>query len=579
MAAWDFVEVTLLARSQAIARDWPMNSGEVHAQLLDLVCSSNDVFDLQIFGEIIPIQISLNCFTSNLEARGQITHETQILVLPFCAQQQQPSQVCANEFPWSRNVLRNSSSNTRWLVDGGLNDKAKTLLSDSLQKYHQYWFTPEDAWLNCVEGDVSRWLSDMFYFAHQRSFYQNTAIVFDSLDVLFPSSMDLYNDNDHQLLLTFIYELDYLLLSNSKVLIVGLCNDVETQLHPYLLESFSTTIKFRSPNTIEEWEDFFLDRIVGGEGDDDTKLAIAACQHNLSLRQVLSCFDTSKFSSTRFQALVQDQIHFPPSTKVPFTFIPCSNNNGNQVDPFVTVGGQQQAKQTLIEALEWPLTRKQDMLKLNITKPIRGVLLCGPPGAGKTLLAHAASQKFAYNFLSVSVSDLIRGNVGQSEQRVSQLFELARTCKPCIIFFDECHALFASRQSLGPSGQKVLSQFLVEMDQLAEGIVLLAATNEENMVDSALIGRFDRVVTLHGLETREDYLSVLKTALTGNKERFSRLNLDLVVQVLLDQQEGENRFTTGASIVQLLFRAGLEADERNDVWVNEEDIACAILNQ
>jgi SpoVK/Ycf46/Vps4 family AAA+-type ATPase len=97
--------------------------------------------------------------------------------------------------------------------------------------------------------------------------------------------------------------------------------------------------------------------------------------------------------------------------------------------------------------------------------PIRGVLLCGVPGAGKTLLARAASLKFQYNFLSIAASDLVRGDVGQSEKRVAALFQLAKTCKPCVLFFDECHALFGT--GLGPSGRKVLSQFLLEMDQVS----------------------------------------------------------------------------------------------------------------
>ncbi|KAH9256657.1 hypothetical protein BASA81_005161 [Batrachochytrium salamandrivorans] len=562
--AWEFAEVE--------TTDAELASGEVHCMLLDLdVCAHTPCLEL-IKWDGTSLFITLDCFSSsrpNTEVKQAITLDTQILVTVNRFPKPLTRELCYREFVWSRQFP--ITANEMILLEGGRGNKTKTLLMDCLlaEHRHTYWFTAEDVWLYATTNDAARRLGALFQFAS--NWPSSCAIVLDALDALFPSDGSV----DQSLLLTLVMELTK---RSDKVLVVAICDQTKL-LHPYLLALFSQHIvQFRSPNSIGEWEDFFFDRVLDGDNvaSQDTVLAIAACQHNLSLAQVLTCFVRGNFSQSRFDQLVADQVHFPPSIKLPFTFIP--RPMVPLLNPFAKVGGHAEAKQILIEALEWPLLRRREMLELGIIKPIRGVLLCGPPGAGKTLLARAASQGFAYNFLSVSVSDLIRGNVGQSEQRVSDLFALARTCQPCIVFFDECHALFATKQNLGPSGQKVLSQFLVEMDHLGgTGIVLLAATNEERMVDPSLIGRFDRVVSLQGLSSLEDFSQVLHTCISdlSNPDPFSTLDVNLVAQLLVDQ--APHKYTTGASIAQLLFRASLYAIEEDNRSITPQDVVCAML--
>lgn len=557
--AWEFAEVG--------TADAELASGEVHCMLLDMeVGAHTPSLELRKW-DGTSLLVSLECFSSspNSELKQTITLDTQILVT-VSRFPKPTTRLCHREFAWSRQL---PAGGGMVLLEGGRDNKAKTLLTDWLfaERRHAYWFTVEDAWLHSTANDAERRLGELFRFAANRT--SPCAIVLDALDSLFPGAGE---EDPSSLFLTLVMELTN---RPDNVLVVAVCDQAKT-LHPYLLSLFPPNpVQFRSPQSMGEWEDFFFDRALGADAEEDAALAITACQHNLSLAQVLTCFEQGSFSQSQFHQLVADQVHFPPSTKLPFTFIPRPATLSS--DPFAKVGGHALAKQVLVEALEWPLTRKREMLALGITKPIRGVLLCGAPGSGKTLLARAASQGFAYNFLSVSVSDLIRGNVGQSEQRVSDLFALARTCQPCIVFFDECHALFAAKQNLGPSGQKVLSQFLVEMDQLGGGIVLLAATNEERMVDPSLIGRFDRVVSLQGLSSLEDYSQVLHTALADspNPQRFSKLEVRLVAQLLVDQPFEPRKYTTGASVAQLLFRASLHAVDGGDVTA--QDVACALL--
>jgi hypothetical protein len=390
------------------------------------------------------------------------------------------------------------------------------------------------------------------------------AIVIDALDSIFHHK---HMEANTQLFLSFVYQLT----RHPTLLVIGICSK-KAYLNPFISDFFPVHLAFRSPETVLEWTSFFTRRNVV----DCESLALLACQHGLSLRRVMECFQIGMFVPSRFFPQLQTQLFQTQQEQdeetdsgdvnVPFTLIPTSTTKS---DSFFAIGGQTNTKQVMIEALEWPVTKKREMSQFGI-KPIRGVLLCGKPGSGKTLLARAASEKFAYTFLSVSVSDLIRGHVGQSEKRVSKLFSLAKTCTPCVLFFDECHTLFAQRGNMGPSGQKVLSQFLIEMDNLPTGVVLLAATNERRMVDKSVLGRFDRVVELEALNTVADLLVVLHA---NKNDRWDEASLKETAKYVVGTC-GDG--VTGAVLVQIMFQAGLEADERGSRSVSLSDVENAV---
>ncbi|MGY5864835.1 MAG: CDC48 family AAA ATPase [Candidatus Thorarchaeota archaeon] len=166
------------------------------------------------------------------------------------------------------------------------------------------------------------------------------------------------------------------------------------------------------------------------------------------------------------------------------------------------IGGLHEAKQELKEVVEWPLKKPESFLRLGITPP-KGVLVFGPPGCGKTLLARAVATESEANFISVKGPELISKWVGESEKAIREVFRKARTAAPAIIFFDEIDALAPTRGagSDGPGAvhnQRVISQLLTEMDGLEsmKDIVVIAATNRPEFIDKALLrtGRFDRFV-------------------------------------------------------------------------------------
>ncbi|MFH1650232.1 MAG: CDC48 family AAA ATPase [Candidatus Woesearchaeota archaeon] len=163
------------------------------------------------------------------------------------------------------------------------------------------------------------------------------------------------------------------------------------------------------------------------------------------------------------------------------------------------VGGLEELKQELLEAVEWPLKNKEAFRRLGV-KPPKGVLLYGPPGTGKTMLAKAVATESEANFISVKGPEMLSKWVGESEKAVRKVFEKARQTAPTIIFFDELDSI-AHRRGSGDDNnvtERVVNQLLTEMDGLQElnDIVILAASNRPDIIDTALLrpGRFDRIV-------------------------------------------------------------------------------------
>src|SRR6188472_299913 len=169
---------------------------------------------------------------------------------------------------------------------------------------------------------------------------------------------------------------------------------------------------------------------------------------------------------------------------------------------WIEIGGLEDIKRELQEAVEWPL-RYPDLykeLKHTLTK---GILLHGPSGTGKTLLAKAVATESEANFISVKGPELISKWVGESERGIREIFRRARQAAPCIIFFDEIDSIAPTRGGMeGGSGfsgtQPILSQLLTEMDgvQQMQGVMVIAATNRVDVIDTALLrpGRFDKIV-------------------------------------------------------------------------------------
>jgi len=154
------------------------------------------------------------------------------------------------------------------------------------------------------------------------------------------------------------------------------------------------------------------------------------------------------------------------------------------------VGGLENVKQALIEAVEWPITRPDSFKRLGI-RPPRGILLYGPPGTGKTLIAKAVANESNANFLSIKGPEIFSKWVGESEKAIRELFKRAKQVAPCIVFLDELDAL-APRRGLYEGShvtESVVNQLLTSIDGLEslEGVVVIGATNRPDIIDPGLL--------------------------------------------------------------------------------------------
>lgn len=219
------------------------------------------------------------------------------------------------------------------------------------------------------------------------------------------------------------------------------------------------------------------------------------------------------------------------------------------------IGGLQQVKDELAEAIEWPLKHGELFAQADV-KPPKGILLHGPPGTGKTMIAKAVAATSEANFISIKGPELISKWVGESEKGVREIFRKARQAAPCVVFFDELDAVAPRRGgSDGDSHvtERVISQMLTEMDGLEDlkGVVVIGATNRPDIIDEALLrpGRFDRIleVPLPDKEARKQIFLI--------HTKKKPLEPDVKIDKLVEMSEG----MTGADIAGMVNAAALSA--------------------
>jgi transitional endoplasmic reticulum ATPase len=231
------------------------------------------------------------------------------------------------------------------------------------------------------------------------------------------------------------------------------------------------------------------------------------------------------------------------------------------------VGGMEEAKAALREAVEWPL-RYAPALAHAGARPAKGILLTGPPGGGKTLLAKAVAHESGVNFISVKGPELLSKWVGESEKGIREVFKKARQAAPCIVFLDEIDALAPSRGGGGENhvSERVVSQLLTELDGIEElrGVVTLATTNRPDIVDSALLrpGRFDVQIEIAAPDTatRREILAV--------HTRHQPLAGDADLDALAAETEG----LMGADLAGICREAAMQAIRRLVARARNDDL-------
>ena len=219
------------------------------------------------------------------------------------------------------------------------------------------------------------------------------------------------------------------------------------------------------------------------------------------------------------------------------------------------IGGLEEVKQELVETVEWPL-KYGPLFSHMDTRPPRGILLHGPPGTGKTMLAKAVATESEANFISIKGPEFLSKWVGESEKAVRETFRKARQAAPCVIFLDELDSIAPTRGGVSGDShvtERVISQLLTELDGLVElnGVTVIAATNRPDMVDMALLrpGRFDRLIFIPP-PNREARRRILEIQMRG-KPMAKDINLD-------EMAKRTDNFT-GADLAALLNEASMLA--------------------
>ena len=245
------------------------------------------------------------------------------------------------------------------------------------------------------------------------------------------------------------------------------------------------------------------------------------------------------------------------------------------------VGGLDQLKEELREAVEWPIKHKEAFDYVDVETP-KGILLHGPPGTGKTLIAKALAKMTESNFISIKGPELLSKWVGESEKGVREVFRKARQAAPCIIFLDEIDALVPRRGSGGSEShvtESVVSQILTEIDGLEElhNVLIIGATNRLDIVDDALLrpGRFDRIIEVPNpdIKGRRNIFEI--------HTKKKPLGSDVDITKLVELTDG----FSGAEIAAVANRAAITALKRyvsgksqniKDIKISQQDLVDAV---
>ena len=231
------------------------------------------------------------------------------------------------------------------------------------------------------------------------------------------------------------------------------------------------------------------------------------------------------------------------------------------------VGGLDEVKRELQEAVEWPMKYPGLYDKLGHNMP-RGILLHGPSGTGKTLLAKAVATQSEANFVSVRGPELLSKWVGESERGIREIFKRARQSSPCVIFFDEIDSIAPIRGAGGETAvtERVVSQLLTELDGMENmhGVIVLAATNRADMIDPALLrpGRFDKIIQipLPDKESRKNIIKInaAKVPTITDESDPSHVDIDKIAE-LTDGLSGADTAAIANTAVSLVIHEFLDS--------------------
>ena len=423
-------------------------------------------------------------------------------------------------------------------------------------------------------GESEKKIRDIFEEAEKNS---PSIIFIDEIDAIAPKREETHGEVERRVVSQILTMMDGL-KSRGKVIVIGATNRVNS-LDPALRRPgrFDREININVPNKkgrlailkihtrgMPLTKNVNLDQIAalthGFVGADLESLTKEAAMNVLRKHLHKIKLDEEEIPPEVLEKLVVKQEDFSDALRI---VRPSAMREVLVETPNVgwgDIGGLDKVREELKESVEWPLKHPESFRRVGI-RPSRGILLYGPPGNGKTLLAKAVAKESEANFISVKGPSLLSKWVNESHKGVQRTFDKARQVSPCIVFIDEIESLASKRagtdNASSQEGTKVLNQLLSEMDGLEEmnDVLVLAATNRPDMLDPAVLrpGRFDKILLVN-TPTEEGREQILKV---HTKE------MPLAKNVNIKEMAKRTDGYTGADIEGVVREAGMLALREN----------------
>jgi len=416
-------------------------------------------------------------------------------------------------------------------------------------------------------GDSERNLKNIF---NQAERHEPTIIFIDELDSIAPKRSEVTGEVERRVVSQLLTLLDGM-KGREGVIVIGATNRIDA-IDPALRRPgrFDTEIKFRVPDK-EARNEIFKIHTRGMPLDADVDIDLySEITHGFVGADIMAFVREAAMDAIRdilpeinideaipievIQKLFVKDKNFEKALK---EIKPSALREYIREIPEVSwddIGGLEDIKRELIESVEWPILHPKLFKKAGI-RPVGGILLFGPPGCGKTLLAEAVATETNSNFITVKGPELMSKWVGESEKNIRGIFAKARELAPSIIYFDEIEALTTSRGGWKGSAvyDTVITQLLTEMDGIESntGIIILASTNRPDLVDPALLrpGRIDKILYV----LAPDYDGRIKILEVHSKKMPLEKSVSLKNIALMT--EGYS----GADLENLCREAGLQA--------------------